>query len=635
MKRISVTVCYFLLSSFSLSGQQSCPCAEEVDLFFVLEPPFNRLKPSGGTWDVWPDGTYPDVRLILKPSSQGFDCTGDDCEQICPLFFAPVSLPRDEDGNKRVSLNLFASDGIPKSIAFPACDLGGSSGSLYCNEVSEGVAFENVRLPPGPFHLFAVDLDSFGFHDLIFEHAKPLFREKLASENFENTSASAACDLRSGSGKNSHISSCDLVVMGRKIGSVYVVKRKDAILSYRRGSTPEPLQLIRNSLKESLFKWDYSYDIGARFQIIDGKSGDFFDQFLARFNEEQKQAAKNCDVREIYRVALKYSVKAGPLGFYDPSVGVKNRLVEVSSDILRDRINELAGIYDWVMSPIVEAVVGESPPPAGAAGPSVSDSVAVMQAALDGLVERDFTEAIMKVNTPDEIVETLDRLDDMLGGALAESWDYRSTQLRSQLMGNKVAVATELQRRWRNSALRHTALQRVHVKIRNGIGVLDSKVLAPINMAAALLNGFGRAYFPPGFFSEDYQSRRLSFLGSVRANTGLRMSEIGFARSSVWGDVLKDFQGGLQATTVKERCQMLGYQPDICAFLAPNEPNAVLPKSALVAPAGNDLNGRSAIPSNGAPSNGAPASPIQDALRRCVAGGISLARCQELFPGKQ
>ena len=68
MPRLSLLV--LLLSPALLQAQRGCPCPDSVSLFLQLDEPFRSRKLDGTPWDVFPEGTFPDIGVKRFPSHQ-------------------------------------------------------------------------------------------------------------------------------------------------------------------------------------------------------------------------------------------------------------------------------------------------------------------------------------------------------------------------------------------------------------------------------------------------------------------------------------------------------------------------------------------------------------------------------------
>jgi len=393
-----------LLSPATLLAQQGCPCPDSVSLFLELDEPFKSRKLDGTPWDVWPEGSFPDIRIMLKPSSKDFDCGPEGCDSLCPGYFKTIVLPREQDNKKTITITL--PDQSP--ITLPGCTI--TRG--VCEEVTTSAGFENVTLPNEPFHFFAVDQDIL-LHDLIFEHSTNLFRHDFAHENFEHTSTDPLCQLKLSNPANPFVSECALSLRGKRVGRVIIVKDPNAVISYRNAPLKEPLAKIQDGLRKDFGKWAYSYDGDLRADLVFEKYQRFFDNYYKTFREEQKKAAEPCDIRDVYRTALKYSVKAGPLGFYDPNVTGFQRIKEAVGDFALGEMAAFAAIYNLAAEQILSDTKLDQLSVAQEGANLVRD-------ALDRLIETDYTEMLRKASSADETLEILNGLDNYLGGTLSE-----------------------------------------------------------------------------------------------------------------------------------------------------------------------------------------------------------------------
>jgi hypothetical protein len=612
MPRLSLLV--LLLSPALLKAQRGCPCPDSVSLFLQLDESYRARKFEGGPWDVWPEGTFPDIRIKLKPSTKNYDCGPEGCDTLCPGYFKTIELPRLTDKKASITVNLPGQ----QPLQLPGCNYNGST----CQEVSTAIGFENVTLPNEPFHFFALDEDLL-LHDLIFEHAKDEFRSKEASEHFEHVSSEPLCQMTSPNPANPYVSDCVLTIKGRRVGLVRIIKDPQSLLSYRKAPLKEPLEKIRKGLREDFGKWDYAYDAQARVLIGTDRYQPFFDNYEKAFREEQKAAAEPCDVRDLYRIALKYSVKAGPLGFYDPNVGAGWRTLEALGD-------SVVGVYSGLEGLAALIYEGVLPDNAADAEAQLAVGKRALAEGLDKLIEQDYAALLRKVSTADETLELLNGLDSQLGGALAESWDYKTLVARTRVQDLKTVVATNLMQQWRQSDIRGRAVS-------GRIAVLKDMVANPgkYGKIGKVVKGAGiagtvlmivQSALPPAFFSQEYQERRLKFLETIRGVTAFQMGDMGFRQSSAWGDVLKDFQGGLNATTVEERCLALQKIPaTVCAGLSALQVDA--PVGAPVAP---DPFSPGSPDVNKSDSERKAPESIEKQIANCVARGLPLGLCREL-----
>jgi hypothetical protein len=612
MTRLILPLLLLLAGPALLQAQRGCPCPDSVSLFLQLDESYRARKLEGGPWDVWPEGTFPDIRIKLKPSTKNFDCGPEGCDALCPGYFRTIELPRLTDKKASITINLPGQ----QPVQLPGCNYNGS----VCQEVSTAIGFENVVMPNEPFHFFAVDEDLL-LHDLIFEHAKDEFRSKEASEHFEHVSSEPLCQMTSPNPANPYVSDCILTIKGRRVGLVRIIKDPQSLLSYRKAPLKEPLAKIEEGLRQDKGKWEYSYDAQSRVLTGTGRYQLFFDVFERRFREEQKKAAEPCDIRDLYRVALKYSTLAGPLGFEDPNVDPGWRMLEAAYDYPIGIYSALEGLAALVF----EGVLPDNP---GDVAAQADEGRLILEKSLDRLIEQDYAAALRKVSTADETLALLNGLDKQLGGALAESWDYRALVTRTRVQDLKTVVATNLVQQWRQSDLRGAAISRRISTLKEmaanpakfgrvgkllGVG---GKVLTAASIAQLLL--------PPGFFSQEYQQNRQKFLEMIRGTTSGQMGDMGFRPSSAWGDVLKPFQG--DALTLEGRCLALKNIPDsICAAIGSLEPSA--PQGAPVPP--DPFSPVSPDVNKSESERKAPES-VEKQIANCVARGLPLGLCREL-----
>jgi hypothetical protein len=617
MMRSCLILLFVLTGPAALHAQRGCPCPDSVTLFLQLDEPFRSRKLSTGTpWDVWPDGSYPDIQIKLKPSSKNYDCGPEGCDALCPGYFRTIELPRATDRQESLSLTLPGQE----ARDYPGC----RNANGVCEEVQGAVGFSNVLLPNEPFHLFAVDIDLIR-HDLIFEHADDVFRSSVASDDLEHVSSEPVCHLQSPNPANPFVSDCVLTLRGRRVGLVRIVKDPTSPLSYRKAPAKDALRRIEEGLRRDQGSWDYSYDAPSRVLIGTERYEQFFTIFEQRLREEQKQAAEPCDVWSLYRIGLKYSTLAGPLGFEDPQVSVGPRILEIAYD-------NAIGVYAALEGLAALAFEGLAPDSAGAAAGQLTEGQRIVVSALDQLVERDYPALLGKVSSAEETLEVLNQLDRQLGGALGEGWDYRSYVNRTRVQDLKTAVATRLMEQWRQSDLRGAAINRQVARLREMVadpakfGKLG-KVLKVAGRAAQVV-GVVQSLLPPGFFSQEYQQRRQRFMETIRGTTSVHMGDMGFPRSLAWGDVLKPFQG--EALSLEGRCLALKNLPaSVCAGLGTLEP----------APATGDA-GASFPPSPAdekperKESEKKPPEAVEKRIAACVADGLPLEFCRELQGSK-
>lgn len=617
MKRSCLTLLLVLTSPAALHAQRGCPCPDSVALFLQLDEPFRSRKLStGAPWDVWPDGNYPDIQIKLKPSSKNYDCGPEGCDTLCPGYFRTVELPRATDRQESFPLTLPGQE----ARQYPGCRYANG----VCEEVQGAVGFPNVMLPNEPFHLFAVDIDLIR-HDLIFEHADDVFRSSVASDDLEHVSSEPVCHLQSPNPANPFVSDCVLTLRGRRVGLVRVIKDPASILSYRKAPAKEALRRIEEGLRQDQGNWEYSFDLQSRVMAGTDRYELLFRVLEQRLREEQSQAAEPCDVRALYRVGLKYSTTAGPLGLEDPNVSVGARMLEIAYD-------NAIGVYAALEGLAALAFEETEPESAGAALGQLTEGRRIVQLALDQLVERDYAALLRRVSSAEETLEVLDRLDRQLGGALGENWDYRSVVTRTRAQDLKTTVAARLMEQWRQSDLRGAAMNRQIARLKDMVanpgkyGKLG-KVVKVAGRAAQVV-GIVQSLLPPGFFSQEYQQRRQQFLDTIRGTTSARMSDMGFPPSTAWGDVLQPFQG--ETLTLEARCLALKNIPaSVCAGLGTLES----------APAAGEATASSPpIPAVEQPerkeSERKPPESVEKRIAACVADGLPLAFCRELQGSK-
>ena len=613
MMRSCLPLLLFLTSPAALHAQRGCPCPDSVALFLQLDEPFRSRKLSTGSpWDVWPDGNYPDIQIKLKPSSKNYDCGPEGCDTLCPGYFRTIELPRATDRQESFSLTLPGQE----AREYPGCRYANG----VCEEVQGAVGFPNVLLPSEPFHLFVVDIDLIR-HDLIFEHADDVFRSSVASDDLEHVSSEPVCHLQSPNPANPFVSDCVLTLRGRRVGLVRIVKDPTSPLSYRKASAKDALSRIEEGLRQDQGNWEYSFDLQSRVLVGTERYEQFFTFFEQRLREEQKQAAEPCDVWALYRIGLKYSTLAGPLGFEDPRVSVGPRILEIAYD-------NAIGVYAALEGLAALAFEGEAPDDAGAAAGQLKVGEDIVVLALDQLVERDYAALLRRVSSAEETLEVLDRLDRQLEGALGEKWDYRSYVNRTRVQDLKTTVAARLMEQWRQSDLRGAAMSRQIARLKDMVanpgkyGKLG-KVVKVAGRAARVV-GVVQSLLPPGFFSQEYQQRRQRFLETIRGLTSVHMGDMGFPRSFAWGDVMKPFQG--EALTLEGRCLALKNLPtSVCAGLGTLE--SLSPQQETVAP--DPLSPIGPTPER-RESERNSAESAEKQVANCVARGLPLGLCRDL-----